>query len=98
MTPELEKRLTLACKRALAVWGFESQARMLQEECGELIAEINRYGRDRSSLALLANEVADVLITLKQARIVIGPDIIDAAVDAKLLRLEQRLAEAEGKR
>ena len=95
MTPELELRMREACKRAVAVWGSICQLHKLQEECCELGAEVNRYLEERVSDVDLANEVADVLITAEQAKIILGADYVEAAITRKLRRLEQRLAKVE---
>lgn len=75
---------------ALAAWGSTAQLRMVQEECGELIAEINRFERGRASIDALCEEAADVLITLSCLR-AFAPDEFDAALKRKLARARCRL-------
>lgn len=82
-------------EQVIAHWGVESQLRMLQEECGELVAAVNRAGRRRIELKELAGEVADVMIMCQQARIIVGADLVDEARLAKLARLRERLARHE---
>lgn len=92
------QRLARACERAVELWGAEKQWRMVQEECGELIAEVNRFDRGRAVVAELAEEVADVTIVAAQARSMLGAAVVDAAIIRKLERLEKRIEEAEAKR
>ena len=75
---------------ALSAYGREKQLRMIQEECGELVAEINRFERGRSDLQRLFEEAADVLITISCLRAV-APDVFDVAVMDKLGRALFRL-------
>lgn len=82
--------------RALGRWGHQSQIDMVLEECGELIAAVNRHRRGRCSLADLAGEVADVEIIIDQLRIILGDGLVDNAKRSKLRRLAARLDEGEG--
>lgn len=76
-----------ACK-----WGAESQFRQFQEELCECAAAVNRLARKRDgALEELVDEVADVLITTAQARILLDAQLIDAAVTRKLERLSERV-------
>jgi hypothetical protein len=81
-------------EKAVRVWGTESQLRMLQEECGELIAQVNRIARGRGDMVELACEIADVEIMCAQARVIVGNIAVDRAKATKLIRLRQRLGEA----
>lgn len=47
-------------------YGLQQQINMAMEEMGELISEINRYRRERTDINKVAEEIADVLITLEQ--------------------------------
>lgn len=76
---------------AVSRWGVEAQWRMLQEECAELIAAINRADRQRCEVNDLVEELADVAIMLGQAAEMVGLDRCRAAKQRKLERLEQRL-------
>jgi len=75
---------------ALQRWGLKSQLGLLAEECGELIAMINRWQRGRTGEDSVAIEAADVEIMLGQLRLIMGSQI-DAAKRLKLARLEKRL-------
>jgi hypothetical protein len=81
--------------RAMVAFGVPSQMRMAQEECAELIASINRLDRERCSVQHVINEVADVVIMLEQVRRIVGPELVDRAVQVKLARLERTIAKAE---
>lgn len=85
-----QERIQRACVVALEKWAAAPQWRMLQEECAELIAAINQYDRGRVTEDRVAEEVADVLIMVAQARVLLG-DRVDAWLRAKLERLERRL-------
>jgi hypothetical protein len=74
-------------RRALALWGTDSQLGMVQEECAELIAAVSQYKRGRISEERLAEEVADVTIMVAQLRLLLGGGVVDRAVEKKLLRL-----------
>lgn len=98
MTPEQAtkaERMHRVCARALQAWGKDVQWEMVIEECAELIAIINRSRRGRSSIEEVASEVADVMIVVMQARLILGP-VVDAALARKIERLERRLDKAEG--
>lgn len=76
---------------AFARWGQEAQLDMLAEECSELAAARNRFKRGRATVAEFAEEVADVYITLEFARLTLGDDAVDSAIDRKLERLMRKL-------
>lgn len=80
---------------AIARWGSESQLRMVQEECGELVAAIGHLQRGRCSAEAVAEEIADVLITAGQAALIVGEGLVAAKKAEKLERLRGRLSEAE---
>lgn len=91
-------RLWSACTQAVSLWGSEEQWRIVQEECCELGADINRFHRGRIDVEKLAEEVADVTIMMVQARLMLGHAVVDAAVERKLARLEKRITESQAKR
>lgn len=75
---------------ALRVWGADAQMDMCAEECGELIAALNRFRRGRSTKAAVVEELADVSIMLEQMALIFCQDVEIAKVH-KLERLRQRL-------
>ena len=54
--------------------GVDYQARMVSEECGELLVALSQYLRGRTHALALAEEVADVQVMLDQI-----PYIVEAA-------------------
>jgi NTP pyrophosphatase (non-canonical NTP hydrolase) len=92
---DLAERMDAAAARAVHLWGAHKQLRQLTEECGELVAAVNQYERGRITAEHLASEIADVLICLVQARRILGGAKVDAQLEAKLERLEVRIAHAE---
>jgi len=86
-----EDKLLKLSKEATEVWGIEAQLRMLQEECGECVAAVNRYFRARDNASeQLVSEIADVLIMAIQGLRIFGP-AVEAEVHKKLCRLDERL-------
>jgi NTP pyrophosphatase (non-canonical NTP hydrolase) len=81
---------------AIEQWGPASQLRMLQEECGELIAAINHADRGRITRSELASEIADVMIMAEQARLIVGAVAVDKKKAQKLKRLAGRLEAGNG--
>lgn len=84
------------CRAAVERWGAEAQTRMAAEEMAELVIELCRQLRGRSSQAAIAEEIADVRIMLDQMELLY--DCVGEAAQIKrrkLARLAQRL-EREG--
>lgn len=79
---------------AIQTYGIESQMRMLQEECGELIVAVGHYLRGRNgSLANLCEELADVKIMVEQMEVALDNPAVEVWYNQKLERLKKRLAE-----
>lgn len=79
---------------AIQTYGIESQMRMLQEECGELIVAVGHYLRGRNgSLANLCEELADVRIMVEQMEIALNNPAVEERYNHKLGRLKKRLEE-----
>lgn len=64
---------------------------IVQEECGELVAAISQYHRGRVPMSKVAEEIADVQISVGKAGMLIGEDLVDAAFRFKLNRLIDRV-------
>jgi NTP pyrophosphatase (non-canonical NTP hydrolase) len=91
MTREEQKLIE---KDAVETYGMDSQMRMLQEECGELIVAVGHYLRGREgSIANLCEELADVKIMVEQMEIALDNPVIEELYDYKLGRLKKRLEE-----
>lgn len=79
-------------ERALCAYGSESQVGMLAEECGELLTAVNRRARGRCNDVDVLEEVADVVIVALQMGLLHGDaEQVEAAIEAKLLRLSHVL-------
>ena len=85
--PDLRTLTALAFER----WGRAPQLDMVAEECAELIAALNRCKRGRVGREVVAEEAADVYITLEFVRLWLGDESVDAAIARKLERLGKKL-------
>lgn len=89
--PDLLPRAESACAGAVLAWGEEPQYRQCQEECGELIAAINRMARGRDGAReQVIEETADVILCVLQLRLMLGV-AVDDRLSLKLERLEARV-------
>lgn len=83
-------------ERAIDTYGMQAQVDMCLEEMSELakaLLKMRRPGGDiAAKLANIREEIADVQIMIDQMRIIYGLDEVDRAEQAKLARLENRLA------
>jgi NTP pyrophosphatase (non-canonical NTP hydrolase) len=70
------------------------QFNQLQEECGELIAAVNQYRRNKS-IEHLYDEIADVAIMIAQMRVILDNSKINAKIEEKLSRAAGRLSEGK---
>lgn len=69
---------------------------MAVEEMSELTKEICKIYRGKGTLDDLADEIADVLITLEQLKLIYDlSDIVDDHIAAKIKRLQDRLGMME---
>jgi NTP pyrophosphatase (non-canonical NTP hydrolase) len=84
-------------EKAWAAWGQDSQLAMLAEECAELIKASLKYSRkvNGSTIVDIAGEIADVEITIAQAKHCLGikDDWISDIKQRKLYRLSELLKE-----
>jgi len=88
----ISKLKTISILRAaISKWGEKAQMRMVSEECSELSAAVNQYERGRISKEEIASEIADVTIMVRQARMIIGNDLVDRQIDEKMMRLADTL-------
>lgn len=74
---------------ALDVFGTDAQIDKAIEECAELILALQHHKSGRS--ANVVTEIADVLITVGQMRLLFGEKAVDAEIEEKLDRLENRI-------
>lgn len=79
-------------KKAMDAWGFRAQARVLQEECAELITAVSHLLRGREEgMKEVVEELADAYIMIGQITEYLGPDVIEHVVNCKLGRVEEKL-------
>lgn len=76
---------------AINHFGVEHQIKKCVEEMGELITELARRRTTREDRDRIALEVADVLITANQLRIIYGAQLVDQNIDNQLQRLEDEI-------
>lgn len=95
------EQAVMAGERALDTFGPSAQENMAMEEMGELITELARYSRGRSTCPSIVGECADVIITVMQVAMMNdsagGVDALIDAVATKTARLNQRIADAGAK-
>lgn len=83
------------CMKALEVYG-EDQINICIEEMSELTKELCKYKRGRKNREQLAEEIADVKITLAQMQMLFDcTDEVQEWIAKKLRRLEGRLWDSE---
>jgi NTP pyrophosphatase (non-canonical NTP hydrolase) len=85
-------------ERCIRVWGTIPQMRMAIEEMAELTKEICKAFRGEDNRTQILDEIADVLIMLKQLSIVYSMtrEEIEKQVNFKLSRIKVKLDKAEG--
>ena len=83
---------------ALRTYGADAQMMMAVEEMSELTKEICKIGRGKQDLRGLVDEIADVTIMMEQLCLIYGVGRrVDRRMDAKIQRLEGRIADHGGK-
>lgn len=83
------------CRRALAAWGEKAQILMMMEEMGELTVALGHHVRGRGTPGAVVDEIADVMFMALQMREMLGADAVDARLNEKVVRLQERLDKAE---
>ena len=84
-------------QKAISVYGAVAQTDMAIEEMGELIVAINHYRRGRVGMDAVKEEIADVMIAMKQLAMIYGEAGVEIFIEKKMHRLEQRLTIHEAK-
>lgn len=77
---------------AINHFGVEANIDKALEEMGELTTELSRRRLARYDKKKVAEEIADVLITVEKLRIIFGGSRVDEIVEEKLARLEDEMA------
>lgn len=83
---------------ARATWGDAHQMGKSKEECLEYVLACFQYEQGRVTVQAVIDELADVLITAQQARLILGPEAVDAAKKRKLDRLSESISVARSRR
>ena len=88
-TLEIDERTTLD---AVLKWGVEDQVEQAIEEMAELTVALQHAKRAREGAAEnMVEEIADVFIMMAQLRQVVGPELVDEWIRAKMVRLRERI-------
>jgi NTP pyrophosphatase (non-canonical NTP hydrolase) len=78
-------------KKAIDRFGGNCQLDKCEEECLELALALKHKDRGIKELDNVAEEIADVMLTVLQAREIVGKDIVDQWLDLKIKRLWARI-------
>ena len=82
--------------QAIETFGNDSQIGMCIEECGELIAALNRHTRGRIRVKDVAGELADVCIMIEQMKLVFGCSLMfQTEFRRKMNRLKKMVGDNE---
>lgn len=85
-------------KEAIDTFGFDSQRKLLQEECAELIVAASHYDRGRpGAYDNFVEELADVEIMISQMIYALQATNINEWKEKKLARLKGRIEEYKSK-
>ncbi len=84
------------CKKAIQMYGKESQILMAMEEMSELQKELCKNYRGQENRTCIAEEIADVEIMLEQMKILFAVrKQSEKFLEFKLSRLQERLEAAK---
>ena len=88
-----EKEKQELYKKAIDLWGRDTQTMMLFEEIGELMTKINHSRRNRCKKSEVESEVADVVICLEFVKeiLYLEDSLIDAKIEAKAEKVNSKL-------
>jgi NTP pyrophosphatase (non-canonical NTP hydrolase) len=84
-------RLETFALSAVCKWGSTHQLRKAQEEMAECIAAIQQFLDTRINSETLADEVADVYITLASIELILRSQTVAEAIERKLTKAEGQL-------
>lgn len=77
--------------KALSKWGVEPQCKMAIEEMAELTNALMKYDRGRNTVEDIIEEIADVIIMMRQMSLIFGEEAVSKQINYKLNRLSDRL-------
>lgn len=80
-------------KKAISTYGVESQRRMAIEEMSELTNALMKFDRGRCTIEDIIDEIADVVVMMKQLSIIYGESLVNHRIEFKTQRLKRRLEE-----
>jgi NTP pyrophosphatase (non-canonical NTP hydrolase) len=85
------------CKDVIEFYGSEQTTVVAMEECAEVIQELSKFIREKGNKRHLAEEIADVLITLKEVCMVydIKKEDIQNTIIYKQFRQARRIQGVE---
>jgi len=87
----MQERVRNLCGRIIAKYGRRAQADKCCEEMGELSAALEHYKRGRCKEDAVITEIADVMIVAAQMALYFGKEEVDAEINRKLEKLNQKL-------
>ncbi len=79
-------------QRAIDIFGPAHQMLKAKEECAEFLVATAQYEQNRVPVDVVIEELADVIITSQQARLILGSELVDKAVQRKLDRLVETMS------
>lgn len=82
---------------ALNLWGENAQKMMMVEECSELLNEIAKTYRGRTSQEKIVDEITDVIIMINQMALIFGEAEVKQRLMEKLPKLKERIEKYKGK-
>jgi len=75
---------------AIHKWGKDSQIMIAMEECAELLTSLAQTFRASKDPNVIT-EIADVLITVSQLRLIFGKEEVDIEIERKIERTKRKL-------
>ena len=102
----MDKELESVYKRAVDVWGTESQMNMMTEEIGELLQAISKFRRAynkseetrQEAYNHICEEIADVENMINQFRYIFDSKVIDMYKEEKLKRTLEKIIKSENEK
>lgn len=90
------KEKTDAMQKIVTFYGYEEQKHQLAEECAEYIQAVNKLRRNvPHAYDNMVEEIADIYICLMEMCGIVGWEVIEPIIDAKLERQISRIEELE---
>ena len=93
----IDFKLLNALTKARKVYGDNYLIDLAIEEMGELIVAINHYRRKRVETKVVQEEIADVMLAMKELQQIFGAGDVADLYRAKCERFEQRVDNDEKK-